>query len=223
MSPLVPTSGKTRSWLKWLFLCLWIIGAVCLVRSPRFASYWRDFQSTKETLHSHGLWGAVSFTGAIALFFSLGFPRLILYGLAGGAYGTCLGVLISQIGATLGAYSNFLVVRLLGPSAGRLDGSPPRKWQGMLERRAFWSVFLARQMPISGLVINSLLALSPIRHGPFLAGTFLGFLPEGMIAVLIGSGIGKARIQEGLLQLGLGGLIALLAWGLYRRRLKTRQ
>ena len=39
-------------------------------------------------------------------------------------------------------------------------------------------VFAVRQLPISGLIINFLLGLSPIRHRHFLLGTAFGILPE---------------------------------------------
>jgi uncharacterized membrane protein YdjX (TVP38/TMEM64 family) len=52
-------------------------------------------------------------------------------------------------------------------------------------------VFAVRQLPISGLVINFLLGLSPIRHRHFLLGTAFGILPEAIPFTLVASGTFK--------------------------------
>jgi uncharacterized membrane protein YdjX (TVP38/TMEM64 family) len=52
-------------------------------------------------------------------------------------------------------------------------------------------VFAVRQLPISGLIINFLLALSPIRHRHFLIGTTFGILPQAIPFTLVASGMFK--------------------------------
>jgi uncharacterized membrane protein YdjX (TVP38/TMEM64 family) len=48
-----------------------------------------------------------------------------------------------------------------------------------------------RQLPISGLIINFLLGLSPIQHRHFLLGTAFGILPEAIPFTLVASGMLK--------------------------------
>jgi uncharacterized membrane protein YdjX (TVP38/TMEM64 family) len=48
-----------------------------------------------------------------------------------------------------------------------------------------------RQLPISGLIINFLLGLSPIRHSHFLIGTAFGILPAAIPFTLVASGMFK--------------------------------
>jgi uncharacterized membrane protein YdjX (TVP38/TMEM64 family) len=48
-----------------------------------------------------------------------------------------------------------------------------------------------RQLPISGLIINFLLGLSPIRHSHFIIGTAFGILPAAIPFTLVASGMFK--------------------------------
>jgi uncharacterized membrane protein YdjX (TVP38/TMEM64 family) len=95
--------------------------------------------------------------------------------------------------ATLaGYYVLFLFVRWGGqdfvlrhwPRVGRLK----RHFHG---HSAALLVFAMRQLPISGLVINFLLGLSPIRHRHYLLGTAFGILPEAIPFTLVASGMFK--------------------------------
>ena len=52
-------------------------------------------------------------------------------------------------------------------------------------------VFAVRQLPVSRLIINFLLALSPIRHSHFLIGTVFGILPAAIPFTLVASGMLK--------------------------------
>lgn len=217
LKPHAPSAEKSRKVLGWGFLALWLIGAILLLRSPWLTSWLSHFQSTQAALQSHGPWGAFIFTASIAGLVALGFPRLILCGLAGAAYGAIPGVVISQVGSTFGAYANFLLVRCCGPFAKAKEVREKKRWQQLIEHHAFWGVVLARQLPVSGLVVNALLALTSVRHGTFLLGSFLGFLPEGLIAVLLGSGVGKEKVSHAIMHIVIAVVfvIAIIFW---RRR-----
>ena len=52
-------------------------------------------------------------------------------------------------------------------------------------------VFAVRQLPVSRLIINFLLGLSPIRHSHFLIGTVFGILPAAIPVTLVASGMFK--------------------------------
>lgn len=57
-------------------------------------------------------------------------------------------------------------------------------------------VALLRVLPLSNLLLNIAFALSQVRTRDFLCGSLLGFLPQGVIAVLMGSGI-HTQLTEG--------------------------
>lgn len=178
-----------RSTLLTLVLCLPLL----------FAVLFRDWQQYVEELRSWfaqiGIAAPAIFTLGAALFTAIGMPRLIFCALGGMLFGGAWGFVWSHLGTVLGAYGAFLVARwtardyLLAryPSLRTLAAR-------VADSSGWWSVILVRQMPISGLYNDILLALSPVGHGAFWAGTNLGFLPLGVTASLIGAGLMQADV-----------------------------
>ena len=72
-------------------------------------------------------------------------------------------------------------------------------------------VFAVRQLPISGLIINFLLGLSPIRHHHFLLGTAFGILPEAIPFTLVASGMIKLTGRNTPLYIAAAVTVLLLA------------
>ena len=64
------------------------------------------------------------------------------------------------------------------------------------------------------------LAMSRVRSRAFVLGTLLGFLPQGVVAVLLGAGIADEVAWQGAVQLVAAALIVLLlfVFALLRRR-----
>jgi uncharacterized membrane protein YdjX (TVP38/TMEM64 family) len=77
-------------------------------------------------------------------------------------------------------------------------------------------VFAVRQLPVSGLIINFLLAFSPIRHSHFLIGTVFGILPAAIPFTLVASGVFKLTGQNTPLYMaaavGIFLLVCALMW-----------
>jgi uncharacterized membrane protein YdjX (TVP38/TMEM64 family) len=77
-------------------------------------------------------------------------------------------------------------------------------------------VFAVRQLPISGLFINFLLGLSPIRHRHFLLGTAFGILPEAIPFTLVASGMLKLTGRNTPLYIAAGvGFLLLVCMALW--------
>ena len=85
------------------------------------------------------------------------------------------------------------------------------------------AVALVRLLPLSNALINLGLAMSRVGTRPFLLGTLLGFLPQGVVATLIGSGLGEDAPLEGALQLAIAVLLLLpvVGWA-WRHRARRR-
>jgi len=121
-----------------------------------------------------------------------GMPRLLFCPIGGLAFGFWYGLLWTQAATLAGYYVLFLFVRWGGrdfvlrhwPQVGRLK-------EHVHGHSAALLVFAMRQLPISGLIINLLLGLSPIRHRHFLVGTAFGILPEAVPFTLVASGLIK--------------------------------
>jgi uncharacterized membrane protein YdjX (TVP38/TMEM64 family) len=135
--------------------------------------------------------------GIVFMLVAAGTPRLLFCPISGLAFGFWHGLLWTQVPTLAGCYAQFLFVRWGGrdfvvrrwPSVGRLKGA----FQG---RSTSLLVFAVRQVPLSGLIIDFLLGLSPVRHRHFLLGTAFGILPEAIPFTLVASGTFKLASQN---------------------------
>jgi uncharacterized membrane protein YdjX (TVP38/TMEM64 family) len=205
-----------KSWMadfpwKPLIVLIVVAAAFALVYFTPAREYLRNIQSVKFWLLSLGWVGPAAWMGIVFLLVAAGAPRLMFCPIGGLAFGFWHGLLWTQ-GATLaGYYALFLFVRWGGrdfvlrhwPRVGRLK----EHFHG---HSATLLVFAIRQLPISGLVINFLLALSPIRHRHFLLGTTLGILPEAIPFTLVASGVFKLTGQNTPLYIAAAVVVLLL-------------
>lgn len=175
-------------------------------------------QLIKEQLALFGLGAPWVFTAAAALLTAIGLPRLLLCSLGGMAFGFAWGLAFAQLGTVLGSYATFLFVRWRGRDY-TLEHLPRlRKFSQSLEGRGLLAVVLMRQVPVSGFYNTVLLGLTPVGHTDFLLGSFLGFLPLGVTACLLGAGLIQADWMRGVQYLALG-LACSIVLGYALRRL----
>ncbi len=154
--------------------------------------YIGDIESVKYWLLSLGWVAPAAWMGIVFALVAAGMPRLLFCPIGGLAFGFWHGLLWTQVATLGGYYALFLFVRWGGqdfvlrhwPRVGRLK----EHFHG---HSAALLVFAVRQLPISGLIINFLLGLSPIRHRHFLLGTAFGILPEAIPFTLVASGVFK--------------------------------
>jgi uncharacterized membrane protein YdjX (TVP38/TMEM64 family) len=169
-----------------------VAAAFALVYFTPARKYLGNIQSIKYWLLSLGWVGPAAWMGIVFVLVAAGMPRLLFCPIGGLAFGFWHGLLWTQVATLAGYYALFLFVRWGGrdfvlrhwPRVGRLK----EHFHG---HSAALMVFAVRQLPISGLVINFLLALSPIRHRHFLLGTAFGILPEAIPFTLVASGVFK--------------------------------
>jgi len=155
-------------------------------------NYLGNVQNIKVWLLSLGWVGPAVWMGIVFVMVASGTPRLLFCPIGGLAFGFWYGLLWTQAATLTGYYALFLFVRWGGrdfvlrhwPRVGRLR----EHFHG---HSAALLVFAMRQLPISGLIINLLLGLSPIRHRHFLLGTAFGILPEAVPFTLVASGVLK--------------------------------
>jgi len=79
-------------------------------------------------------------------------------------------------------------------------------------RSAAILVFAVRQLPISGLIIDFLLGLSPVQHHHFLLGTAFGILPEAIPLTLAASGFSNLTGRNIPLYIAAAGGVLLLVF-----------
>lgn len=182
----------------------------------------RDIHRLRAFLAGDDLWAEVVYVLLVVGLVAVGAPRLIFYVLGGLAFGFWQGLLLAQVGAVVGSGLTFWAVRHGGRAwVERHLGRHRLFGRAFRVRSSVKTVVLIRQLPLTSVMINSGLALSQVSARAFLVGTFIGYLPQGIIAVLIGSGVVDEKAMDGIGKLVAAGIVlmvgAFLLWR-WRRR-----
>ncbi|GEM_PF-143356 len=205
-------TGDRRALTKFLLLALTITLAVAAWRFTPLRQYVDNIQTFKNRLDQSGLWAPVIFTGISAAFISFGISRLLFCGIAGASFGFLEGVLYSEIATIVGSYLTFLYSRWLG---GDLIKNRFKNWKKMdrlIQNHSLMGIILLRQLPIGGIFSNLVLGMTSIRHGTFLLGSAIGFLPEGMVVTLLGSSPFKGNLRQSAWQITLAIALGIVCW-----------
>lgn len=222
-APLQAPKSKMASFpYKPLAMLAVVAAAFALIYFTPARNYLGNVQIVKRWLLSLGWVGPAAWMGIVFALVAVGMPRLLFCPISGLAFGFWYGLLWTQVATLAGYYVLFLFVRWGGqefvlrhwPRVGQFK----KHFQGS---SAALMVFAVRQLPVSGLIINFLLALSPIRHSHFLIGTLLGILPAAIPFTLVASGMFKRTGQNTPLYIGAAVgiflLVSALMWYLSRR------
>lgn len=181
----------------------------------------------KQFIQDCGPWAPVVFMLAVAVLVAAGISRLAFHFIGGALFAFWGGMVWTCIGTLIGYSAVFFVVRQFGLRDTLLKKHPA--WQALaakLKHNTVPAVILFRQLPLPGIVTNTVLALSPIRRREFFLGTVIGLIPEAVPTTLIGAGFRKEHL--GLTAAYLAGAVALfiivwIAWGIYTRRATARE
>ncbi|WP_280290479.1 VTT domain-containing protein [Pseudomonas sp. BN417] len=160
-------------------------------------------------IRGHGLEGTLLFLAMGALFTAVGLPRQIIAFLAGYAFGLVPGTLLGTLAALLGCLITFIYARSFGRSLLRERlGKRAARFDQFIHEHPFSMTLLIRLLPVgSNLLTNLAAGISSARMAPFLAASFIGFLPQTLVFTLVGSGINVAPT----LRVGLATVLFLLS------------
>ena len=168
---------------------------------------------------ARGATGVMVFIAVSGLFIAIGLPRQIFCFLGGYAYGFAEGTLLAVAATTIGCIATFYYARLLGrESLRRRFGRRLRRFDHFLERHPFSATLVLRLIPIANnLVVNLMAGVSSVRALPYFASSAIGFVPQTLVFVLIGTGV---HVDAGL-QIALAVLLfaisAAVGLAIYRR------
>lgn len=183
----------------------------------------KELTDLERTPLSGGGGGAAAwFVLLTAGLMSIGMPRLVFFLLGGVVFGFWHGLLLALTGSLIGSFIAFRLARWGGRDwlAGRFGES--RLFGSILATKpTAMSVALVRMLPVSNIVLNIGLSVSNVGNRAFLLGTLLGFLPQGVVAVLIGSGVGEETLLDGVVYIGFAAILLLLAIYWSARRLRA--
>jgi len=215
MSDLPGTGAETR---RLLLLALIVLVLLLALHFTPLKDWLDDVQDLKQLVQAYGWKAYVVFSLASVAAIAVGVPRLMLCGVAGALFGFVAGGLVSLVSSVSGSYGAFLLARWGGRDwAERRLAGASAGLRSLLAKPSIGSIFIARQLPLPGILVNALTGILPTRHSTFLVGTFIGYLPSTAIVALAGSSLGKESLavaigQVSLAMAGLGGLTAALFW-----------
>ncbi len=149
-------------------------------------THWVDSE-----IRGKGLSGDALFIlmGGIAI--GIGLPRQAVCFLAGYAFGFVEGVIWASLASLLGCIGAFFYARFMG--RGFITSRFPERIarvDAFLAGNTFSMTLLMRLLPVgSNLLTNLAAGVSGIQPPPFFLGSLLGYLPQTIVFVLLGSGI----------------------------------
>lgn len=215
MSDFNDTSAEAR---RLLVLALAVAGIVLVLHFTPLNKWLGDLQALKQQIRGYGWIAYAVFAAGTVAAIALGVPRLALCALAGALFGFIAGGLVSLVSSIAGSWGAFLIARWSGRgwAESRLAGASD-SLRKMLATPTITTIFVARQLPVPGILINVMLGVLPTTQRTFLIGTAAGYLPSTAIVALAGSSLGKdslalAMTQITLAMAGLGVLTMLLVW-----------
>lgn len=206
---------------KFLVMALVVAACITLVHVLDLKHYVTNVQDWKGRLDNLGYFASFVFGLACTALIAMGVPRLLFCAVAGMLFGFWEGFIIGQLSALLGSYATFVFARWGGREWVTRRIENRRHLRELLRHPSAFTVFLARQLPIAGIIPNLVLGVTPVRHRTFLWGSFLGYLPSSAMVALIGSGLGKQSLGQAMWQvtlamLGLGAFSAIV-WYLRKK------
>jgi uncharacterized membrane protein YdjX (TVP38/TMEM64 family) len=198
--------------VKALAIIVFVLTSLALIYFSPLKDYLHEVGRVQDTLERTGNWAPPLFVVVTAILVCLGVPRLLICPIGGAVFGFVWGLFLTQLGTLLGSYSTFLFVRWGGREW--VVSRWPRLLEltAVFERRGMAAVFLARQLPVGGIFVNMILALTPVRHGAFLLGTLLGILPEAIPATLLGAGTIEMMGDKGMWKTVLAVVTLVVVW-----------
>jgi uncharacterized membrane protein YdjX (TVP38/TMEM64 family) len=202
----------------------WIIAALAVVLVSLF--FWLDLgrwltlesiQTHRETLvawtNRHAFAAALTFIVAYCALTALSVPGAIVLTLVGGfLFGSVLGTLYVNIGATSGATLAFLAARyLFRDTVERKFGAKLQTLQEGFARDGFNYLLTLRLVPLFPFFLVNLVAgLTRIKTGSYVAATALGIIPASFVFCNAGRQLGTLTSLSDVASPRVLGAFALL-------------
>lgn len=199
-------------------------GLLLLIHATPLGDKVRSSEALIGLFRSGGLEAEFYFAVISAFLIMLGTPRLLFFALGGLIFGFWAGLCWSLLGSLLGSYAAFRAARWGGRAWLSARFGSRHFFKRIIQAEpSIASVVVMRMLPVSNVLINIGLALSQVSSGHFLLGSLIGFLPQGVVAVLVGSGLSTDIPWAGGLQIGVAGVFmaGIYFWAVRRRKKQT--
>jgi uncharacterized membrane protein YdjX (TVP38/TMEM64 family) len=192
-----------------------------------FEALKRHGQALRETVYGHYLLAVFVYTVGYAFAVAVSVPGDIALSIAGGyLFGTLLGALYINIGATAGALCSFLFSRYLAGDwlQGRFSHHL-QKFNREVEARGYLYLLIVRLIPLFPFVLVNLLSgLTRVPLRTYLWTTSLGIIPVSLIYAYAGSQLGNINSTRDLFTgREMAALLLLVALALLSLIVKRRK
>ncbi len=147
-----------------------------------------DVETLRAWVALAGPWGVLLFVLLAIVANLLHIPGMVI--IVGGivAFGDVTGAVVAWAGASVAASTTFGFARVVGGRALAEIRHPwARRLLGGLEHRPFWTVAILRTFMQNSPLLNTALALTPIRFPHYAAGSALGLWVPVLAAALFTS------------------------------------
>lgn len=174
---------------------------------------WLDAISTSEramqTVKQMGFKGYAIVLTAGTLFMAIGGPRqliaIVLGFILGTTWGFVAAMLVSALSLAMTYFTAHMFLQPLIRKRFKTKSEGLTTWIGVATTR---KTLMIRLMPVgSNLLTNLFAGAANIDFKRFLLGSLLGYIPQTLVFVLVGSGIGLAQSEK----LIISGLLFVIA------------
>ncbi|HJT23758.1 MAG TPA: TVP38/TMEM64 family protein, partial [bacterium] len=196
---------------------LLVVVAAVLVAAKAFHLL-DHLESLKIWIQSLGPWGPVVFVFIYIAAVVFALPATVFTFLAGVLFGTVTGVIVVNLGATVGACLAFLVGRYFARGAvERVVGKHKnfKKLDEWTSKNGVWIVIITRLVPLLPFnLLNYAFGLTRIRFWPYAFWSWLCMIPATIVYVggadAVHQGLAQGKVPWPLISV-IGVMVALLA------------
>lgn len=180
----------------------------------------KDWRSLTDLFGDDSLRSQALFVAVSSLLIMFGIPRLVFFTLGGFAFGFWTGLGWSVCAILIGSWLAFRIARACGREWLSARFATHRHFGRIVNAEpSILTIAVLRLLPISNAIVNAGLAIGRVDSRTFLAGSLLGFLPHGVLAVMIGSGLAEESAWDGALRIGAAAVaLSIAAWAMEKRR-----
>ena len=172
-----------------------------------------------ELLQRSGASGLLIFATSAIVATAVGLPRQMVAFIAGLAYGTMQGLLVSLIAALIGCYltmrfSKIFLSRWVAARFPRVVTTLDR----LMARDVFLKVLILRLQPLgTNLLTNVCAGFTRVSQSTFLAASAVGYIPQMLVFTMLGAGVRVGSTAQISISILLLGVSLVLAGYLYRK------
>ncbi|MBW3012901.1 TVP38/TMEM64 family protein [Candidatus Woesearchaeota archaeon] len=181
--------------IKLIFFLIFIAFCFYFAFASGFAKHFLTKQGINTFVSTYGAMAPLAFIGLYIVGICLFIPSPIFTGIGGYLFGTFQGTLYNMCGLVIGSSISFFVGRHLGRDfASPLIEKWLHKYDKLLEKHGFVTVFYLRLFNFPVIGLNYCAGLTRISFKDFFLGTAIGIIPGTFVLTFFISQVSQIRV-----------------------------